>query len=36
MKKEVILTCGIDTGNEIEYYKSGGILQYVLKTQLIK
>jgi aconitate hydratase len=29
-KFEIILTCGIDTGNEIEYYKSGGILQYVI------
>lgn len=33
-KKEVILTCGIDTGDEIEYYKRGGILQYVLTSQI--
>ncbi len=29
-KQEVTLTCGIDTGNEVEYYKLGGILQYVM------
>ncbi len=29
-KFEIVLTCGIDTSNEIEYYKSGGILQYVI------
>lgn len=29
-KKEIILTCRLDTGNEVEYYKKGGILQYVL------
>ncbi len=29
-KSEIILTCAIDTSNEIEYYKSGGILQYVI------
>ena len=28
--QEVILTCGIDTGNEVEYYKLGGILQFVM------
>ncbi len=33
-KKDVILTCGIDTGDEVEYYKRGGILQYVLATQI--
>ncbi len=33
-KIEVILTCGLDTGNEVEYYKRGGILQYVLATQI--
>jgi aconitate hydratase len=27
---EVTLTCGIDTNNEVEYFKSGGILQYVI------
>lgn len=29
-KFEITLTSAIDTGNEIEYYKSGGILQYVI------
>ncbi len=29
-KQEVILTCGLDTGNEVEYFKLGGILQYVM------
>ena len=29
-KSEVTLRCGLDTFNEVEYYKSGGILQYVL------
>ncbi len=29
-QQEVIVTCGIDTGNEVEYYKLGGILQYVM------
>lgn len=29
--KDITLTCRIDTGNEIEYYKNGGILQYVLR-----
>ena len=29
-KKEVILTCRLDTGNEVEYFKLGGILQYVM------
>lgn len=33
-KIEVILTCGIDTSNEVEYYKRGGILQYVLNNQI--
>jgi len=27
---EIILLCRIDTSNEIEYYKSGGILQFVM------
>ena len=27
---EIILTCGLDTSNEVEYYKRGGILQYVM------
>ena len=29
-KKEITLICRLDTGNEVEYYKRGGILQYVL------
>ena len=29
-KQEVTLTCGIDTGNEVEYFNRGGILQYVM------
>ncbi len=29
-KTELMLVCGIDTGNEIEYFKRGGILQYVI------
>jgi aconitate hydratase len=29
-KSEVTLICGIDTGNEVEYFKRGGILQYVI------
>jgi aconitate hydratase len=31
-KKEVPLLVRIDTENELEYYKSGGILRYVLKN----
>jgi aconitate hydratase len=27
---EITLTCGIDTNDEVEYYKAGGILQYVI------
>ena len=29
-KEEAILVCGIDTSNEVEYFKLGGILQYVM------
>jgi aconitate hydratase len=29
-KQEVILTCGLDTSNEVEYFKLGGILQFVM------
>ena len=29
--KKVETLCRIDTKNELEYYKNGGILQYVLK-----
>jgi aconitate hydratase len=31
-KQEITLICGIDTSNEIEYFKCGGILQFVLKN----
>jgi aconitate hydratase len=27
----VILTCRVDTLDEVEYYRHGGILQYVLR-----
>jgi aconitate hydratase len=29
-KSEITLICGLDTGNEVEYFKRGGILQYVI------
>ncbi len=29
-KQEFSLICGLDTGNEVEYFKCGGILQYVM------
>lgn len=29
--KKVTLLCRIDTGNEVEYFRHGGILQYVLR-----
>ncbi len=29
-KQEVVLTCGIDTGDEVEYFKQGGILHHVI------
>ena len=28
---ELIVTCRIDTADEVEYYRSGGILNYVLR-----
>lgn len=31
-KKETNLICRLDTSNEVNYYKSGGILQYVLEN----
>jgi aconitate hydratase len=34
-KQEITLVCGLDTGNEVEYYKLGGILQYVI-NQIFK
>lgn len=30
-KREVSLLCRIDTLDELEYYRNGGILQYVLR-----
>lgn len=33
-KTEVVLQSRIDTANEIEYYRNGGILQYVLRNML--
>ena len=32
--KKIKLLCRIDTANEIEYYKHGGILQYVVRNML--
>jgi aconitate hydratase len=32
--KNVPLLCRIDTLDELEYYKNGGILQYVMKNLL--
>ena len=32
--KTIKLLCRIDTQNEVEYYKNGGILQYVLRNIL--
>lgn len=29
-KEEVILICGLDTSNEVEYFNCGGILQFVM------
>ena len=34
MVKKIKLLCRIDTANEIEYYKHGGILQYVLRNMI--
>jgi len=35
-KKEISALCRIDTTNEVEYYRNGGILQYVLRGMLKK
>ena len=32
--KKIKTLCRIDTKNEIEYYKNGGILQYVLRNMI--
>src|SRR3546814_20826375 len=33
-KKQISLLCRIDTLDELEYYRHGGILQYVLRNML--
>ena len=30
--EKVTLTCRIDTADEVEYFKNGGILHYVLRN----
>jgi aconitate hydratase len=30
--QEIALLCRIDTADEVEYYRNGGILQYVLRN----
>ena len=32
--KKIKMLCRIDTKNELEYYKNGGILQYVLRKMI--
>ena len=32
--KKIKTLCRIDTQNELEYYKNGGILQYVLRKMI--
>ena len=32
--KKIKMLCRIDTNNELEYYKNGGILQYVLRKMI--
>jgi aconitate hydratase len=32
--KSIKTLCRIDTKNELEYYKNGGILQYVLRNMI--
>jgi aconitate hydratase len=32
--KKIPVLCRIDTENEVEYYKHGGILQFVLRNML--
>jgi len=31
-QQEILLKCRLDTNNEVEYFKSGGILQYVMNS----
>ena len=32
--KRIKMLCRIDTNNELEYFKHGGILQYVLRNMI--
>ena len=32
--KKIKMLCRIDTNNELEYYKNGGILQFVLRNMI--
>ena len=32
--EKIKMLCRIDTKNELEYYKNGGILQYVLRKMI--
>ena len=32
--KKIEMLCRIDTNNELEYFKHGGILQYVLRNMI--
>lgn len=32
--KEIVATCALDTKIELEYFKAGGILPYVLRKKL--
>jgi aconitate hydratase len=34
LKTEATVTCRIDTLDEVEYYRHGGILHYVLRNML--
>jgi aconitate hydratase len=34
--KEFTALCRIDTANELEYYKNGGILHYVIRQLLLQ
>jgi aconitate hydratase len=34
-KEQAELLCRIDTQNEVEYFKAGGILHYVLRQLLV-
>ena len=33
-KNKIKMLCRIDTKNELEYYKNGGILQFVLRNMI--